>query len=215
MIKRYLLTFLAFSLLVIGYLLTLLPLQTVRSDLATGTYIKALLIWGVLVALSFVPAVSRTIKKIWVFPGSGEPVPEKDLRAVLLAINTMNVPIRVTEKRKRMLVGWRYDDPQWCERMVAAGLSRIYELRLKFNAKTRTVTVVDRYRRVNFDLCPVRVKTGILALPRPLFLLKKGRGISTYRQMNPADFHFKPTEIKAPLTATILAHGWNVQFALF
>ncbi|HHL34697.1 MAG TPA: hypothetical protein ENJ30_10070 [Desulfobulbaceae bacterium] len=216
MIKRYLLTFGAFFLLVIGYLLTLLPLQVIRSDLSTATYGKALLAWGVLVALSFVPAVAMIIKKIWFFHGTGVPISEKELRAALLRVNGLKIPIRVTEKRKQLVVEWRYDDPDWCEHMVAAHVSRLYELHLRFNEATHTVRVTDRYRKVDFDLCPVRVKTGLLALPRPFFALtrRKSDTIEHYGDMAPFDFSYQPKEIKSPLLNSILARGWNVQFTL-
>ena len=215
MIKRYLLTLIALFLLVIGYLLTLLPLQIVRSHLSMATYGKALLIWGVLVALSFVPAVSIILKKIWFFHGKGTPLPAKELRAALLAINELNIPIRITNKRKQLVAHWRYDDRKWCEYMVAAHVSRLYELRLRFNEATHTVHVSDRYRKVNFDLCPVRVKTGLLALPRPCFgLQRKKYTIEHYGNMAPSEFSFRPAEIKSPLINSILARGWNVRFTL-
>jgi len=216
MIKRYLLTLGAFFLLVIGYLLTLLPLQIIRSELSTATYGKALLVWGILVALSFVPAVAMIIKKIWFFHGTGRPIPEKELHAALLRVNKLKIPIRVTEKRKQLIVEWRYDDPDWCEYMVAAHVSRLYELYLRFDDPTHTVRVTDRRRKVNFDLCPVRVKTGLLALPRPFFSLprRKKYTFENYSNMAPSDFSFTPGEIKAPLLNSILARGWNVQFTL-
>ncbi len=216
MIKRYLLTFGALFLLVIGFLLTLLPLQIVRADLNATTYGKALVVWGVLAVLFFVPAVAMMIKKIWIFHGTGTPLPEKELCAVLISVNALNIPVRVIEKRKQLVAGWRYDDPNWCKHLVAADISRLYELHLRFNEATHTVRVSDRYRRVNFDLCPVRVKTGLLALPRPFFALQRNKKmtIEQYADMAGSDFSFKPVEIKAPLLNSILVRGWDVQFTL-
>jgi len=216
MIKRYLLTFAGLCLLIIGYLLTLLPLQIIRDDLAAETYLKALLVWGLLVLFSLLPVIALLIKKIWFFHGTGRAVSGKQLRAILLAVNDMALPIRILQKGKRLIGQWRYDDSDWCEYMVAANVSTLYELRLKFEKNTNTVLVSDRFRRVNFDLCPVRVKTGLFALPRPLLGIKKNEklGIEQYKKMRPSDFQFKPSEIKSPLLNTILAHGWNVQFTL-
>jgi len=217
MIKRYLLTFAGLCLLIIAYLLTLLPLQIIRDDLAAATYIKALLVWGILILFSLLPVVSLLIKKIWFFRGTGRAVSEKQLRALLLAVNEMALPIRILQKGKRLIGQWRYDDPDWCEYMVAANVSTLYELRLKFRESTNTVLASDRSRRGNFDLCPVRVKTSLLAVPRPLFGIRRNEesGIKQHKKMRPSDFQFKPAEIKSPLLNTILAHGWNVQFTLF
>jgi hypothetical protein len=217
MIKRYLLTFGGLCLLVIGYLLTLLPLLIVRDDLSTATYFKAMMVWGLLVSFSFLPGVALLIKKIWFFHGSGQSVSEKQLCSILMAVNEMAVPIQIEQKGKRLLAKWRYDDPDWCEYMAAANVSTLYELRLKFQKSTNTVLVSDRFRRVNFDLCPVRVKTGLLAFPRPLLGIKRDNksGLKQYKKMGPSNFQFKPVELKSPLLNTILAHGWNVRFTLF
>lgn len=216
MIKRYFLTFGGFCLLAAIYLLTLLPLLMVRGDLANQTYIKALAVWGLLVLLSLGPALSLLLKKIWFFHGTGEPVSLKKLRASLMEVNEMHVPVRIEEKGKRLIAEWRYDDPSWCERMAEKNVTRLYELRLGFDENTRTVTLADRSRRVDLDLCPIRVKTGFLAVPRLFFAVKTGKnqGIEKYKEVAPSDFQFKPGEIKSPLVNTILAQGWNVRFAL-
>jgi len=216
MIKRYILTFGGFLLLAMIYLLTLIPLQMVRADLANPTYMKALIVWGALVLLSLGPALSLLIKKIWVFHGTGQAISIKKLQASLLAVNDMHVPLRIKKKRKRLVAGWRYDDPEWCERMAVENISRLYELRLQFNENTNTVTLSDYSRRVNFALCPIRIKTGLFAVPRLFFniKIKKKYQIDQYNKLLPIDYKFKADEIKSPLVNTILGRGWNVQFSL-
>lgn len=216
MIKRYLLTFMGFFILATGYLFTLLPLLMVRSGLSNQTYLEALAVWGVLVLLSLGPAVSFLLRKIWFFEGTEQSVSLEKLRSTLLEVNKMHGPVRVRKKGKRLIMEWRYDDPAWCERMAAENMSGLYELRLAFNENTRTVTLSDRSRRVDFSLCPIRVKTGFLAMPRLFFGIRpaKEQGLEQYAERRPYDFSFKPGEIKSPLVGTLLSLGWNVQFSL-
>ncbi len=217
MIKRYLLTLMGFFILATIYLFTLLPLLMVRGDLSSQTYMKSLTVWGLLVLLSLGPALSFLLKKIWFFHGTGTPVSLHELQSTLMKINEMHVPVRVREKGKRLRVEWRYDDPDWCEQMAEKKLSRLYELRLDFDENTRTVTLFDRSRTVDFDLCPIRVKAGFFAMPRLVFGTRRMReyGLEKYRERRPSDYLFKPGEIKSPLVGTLLSLGWNVQFGLF
>ncbi len=216
MIKRYLLTFMGFFTLATVYLFTLLPLLMVRSGLSNQIYLEALAVWGLLVLLSLGPALSLLLKKIWFFQGTGTPVSLKELRATLMKVNGMHAPVRVLDKGKRLIVEWRYDDSDWCELMAEKNITRLYELRLGFDANTRTVTLSDRSRKVDFDLCPIRVKTGFFAMPRLFFGIRSAEkyGVEQYRERRPSDFLFKPGEIKSPLVGTLLSLGWNVQFAL-
>jgi len=226
MIKRYLLTLFALLALVLGYCLTLLPLLVMRHEVATATSLKALLLWGFLALLSFPFFVSRLVKKIWFFQGSGEAVPEKQLRKALLVFNGENIPFTIHERGKRMRVQWRFEDPFWGEHLAATGIKRFYELHLSFAPDTRTVTVTDYNRRVDLDLCPIRVRPSFFALPRPCFQLKLSRKTKRSRDEESTaeiiqnissvqNFHFKPEDLKTPVVQLILKHGWNVRFALF
>ena len=198
------------------YLSTLLPLLLVRADLSTPTFLRSLTVWGLMALFSFGPALSFLIKKIWFFQGSGQAVSLHMLRDKLLAVNEMHCPVRVKEKGKRLIAEWRYDDPDWCERMAAESISRLYELRLVFDEHTNTVTFSDRLRKVDLSLCPIRVKTGFFSRPRLFFGIKIGedQGVEQYTMLRPVDFRFKPSEIKSPIVNTMLDQGWNVRFSL-
>lgn len=216
MIKRYTLTFCGFVLLALIYLLTLVPLLIARGDLTNATYMRALIAWGVLMLASLLPALSLLVQKIWFFHGHGRAVSEKKLRATLLGLNEKHIPLRIKKKGKRLMTEWRYDDPEWCERMAAENVTRLYELTFRFNENTNTVILSDRFRRVDFSLAPVRIKRGLFARPGLLFNIKnrKGTGVEQYTNMLPVDYRFRANEIKSPLANTILSLGWNVQISL-
>jgi len=217
MLKRYIQTGFFLFLLALLYGLGLLPVLLVRASLQTGQYLLALLSWAALVGLSLPFLLGIIIRRVWFFPGRGEPVLQDLLREKILAINDMEAPVRVKEKRHRLIVCWRHDDPAWCERMDRAGMKKTFELHLELDNATKTVTMTDRARKVDFDLCPVKVKTGFLALPRPCFRVATGPdwSVEAYRDRRDSEYRFQPWEIKSPVMGTILAGGWNVRFSLF
>ncbi len=216
MLKRYIQTALYLILLALLYGLGLLPVLLVRASLQTGQYLLALLSWLVLVAVSLPFLLGMIIRRVWFFAGSGEPVLMDLLEEKILAINDMDAPVRVKKKRHGLVVSWRHDDPAWCERMDRAGMKKTFELHLAFDNATKTVTLSDRARKVDFELCPVKVKTGLLSLPRPCFRVAVGPDwdVGAYRDRRDADYRFQPWEIKSPVMGTILNNGWNVRFSL-
>ena len=95
-------------------------------------------------------------------------------------------------------------------------MTRLYELWLRFDNNTKTVTMTDRARSLNWDLSPITVKTGRLSLPTPFYRVEIGPewGVENYNDTIPQDFSYTPDEIKAPILNTILKNGWNVRFSL-
>jgi hypothetical protein len=216
MIKRTLLSLLALLAVAGGYLFSLLPLLVARNGLAGGQFSLALLIWSLLVLVTLPPLLTALCRKIWFFPGLGEAIAPELLHALLMEVNTMNCPVRVRSKGKKMVVSWRLDDPSWCERIQLSGMKRAYELWLTFDSATRTVQMIDRRRKIRFVRCPDKVKQGLFTNPSPQFRVSYGPdwGLDNYRQALAADYSFQPGEIKSPLLSTILKNGWNVRFNL-
>jgi len=217
MVKHFLQSLGLVLLLLTGYGLTLLPLLFVHPHVEAHLFMGAMFIWFLLFALSLPFFLRIIIHRVWFFTGQGEPIVKDLLESMLLGVNDYNTPVIVRKKRSRLIITWRCSDPRWCELMAAAGLRKTYELTLYFNYNTRTVTMKDRVRRVNFDLCPIKVKIGFLASPR--FYCRVGTG-SEWRLMNfkniPADhYQFRPWELKSPVFNTIINNGWNVRFTLF
>jgi len=215
-IPRYALTVAGVLALVLFVLLALLPLQIVHAHLSDAAYLKGLLVWAILALLCFVPALSMLIRKIWFFPGRAAPVASSQLREQLLALNRQDLPVRIQESGRALVAQWRYDDPKWCELMDASGIRRMLEMRLIFDETTHTITIRDRFRRVNLELCPVKVRPSLLAVPGVVFSVPPAgtRDSGLFQIRLPVDYTFRPREMKAPLTALILAQGWNVRYTL-
>ena len=217
MLKRSFLTFFSLFLLLIAYLLSLLPLLVVQGKLDASTYLTVLCIWVALATLLFLPALGLVIKKIWFFRGTGVPATLEQLQERLLSLNAMSCPVQAICKRKKLILTWRYQEVQWCERFSDLGINRLYELHCRFDPATRTVLLADRMRTADFLICPQRVKIGFLRIPLPFLRVRPKRlgTIAQYATMAPSGYTFHPREIKAPVMGTILANGWNVRFSLF
>lgn len=217
MLKRYFHTVWHLLLLCLLYCVVLLPLQLVRSNLDNRQYWFSLAIWAVFVAVTFFPALAVIIKKVWFFSGKGEPILGKLLESMLLDVNNSSGPVQAIKKRKKLVVTWKYNDPQWCELFRHQGMKKIREMSLHFDNSTKTVTISDRQRSIRFISCPNKVRIGLLAVPRLNFGVQLGKewGVENYTNTGPEDYMFHPREMKSPVMGTILKNGWNVRFKLF
>jgi hypothetical protein len=112
---------------------------------------------------AFVPYLNWAIKRAFTFRGEGQPVPLGELRAQIEAINEFDAPVMVEERKGKLVATWKYVDARWLELFAKAGLSKSYELKMKFDEKRHTVTMVDRTteashraRSMTTLLCPRR-----------------------------------------------------------
>ncbi|MCL7488394.1 MAG: hypothetical protein M8357_09510 [Desulfobulbaceae bacterium] len=217
MLNRYIKTLAGVILYLLFCCLALVPVLAVRIHLENAHYAVAVTLWAFGAALFLVPALAIIIKKIWFFRGRGEPVTQAALEQILLGINDHDAPVHVKRQRKKIILTWRYQDRAWCELLEKKEMKKIYELRLGFDNNTKTVTMSDKYRSVDWSLSPIKVKTGWLVFSRPYFRVETGIawGVENYVDSTPEDYTFSPNEIKSPILNTILKNGWNVRFSLF
>jgi len=217
MVKRFLQTFSLFTLLFMGYGLTLVPLLLIRPHVQSRPFMGAMAVWLMLFVLSLPFLLRIIIKKVWFFAGKGEPIIFDLLQSMLLGINDFQTPVIVRKKRGRLIIGWRCDDPQWCERMALESIKKTYELKLNFDHSTRTVTMQDRVRNVDFALCPIKVTTGFFSFPGFYCRIHTCSewGLKNFEHTAADQYFFKPQEIKSPVFNTIINNGWNIRFTLF
>jgi len=217
MFKRYLLTLLALLLLPCLYALLLSPLLVLRNSFSSPHYAQILCFWGASALLLMLLIGNNLLKKIWVFHGADKLTLEKQLRQRLLEVNKLNCPVTAIEKRKKIIFTWRYKDIAWCGMLSRMGIGHLYELHCRIDADSRTVFLVDRIRRVDFLICPDRVKTGCKRICLPV--LRTGcdrlKNLAQYGALQPHDYDFVSREIKGPVLGTLLEQGWNVRFSLF
>ena len=217
MLKRYLRTLVWLSLTAAVTVLVLVGLLALRGMLSDEVVLMAICLWCTAVSLVLLPLLARLFATIWFFPGTGEATVEEQLRARLLAINDRPGPVRAVAGKKDIVVTWNYREAEWCELLSRLGQNSIYELRLRFDGTTRTVTMADRMRRAEFLFCPEGVKVGWPRIPLPLLRVRlaKAGSLEGFATAEAYEYTFHPREIKAPIMAAILAAGWNVRFSLF
>lgn len=211
MVKRYLATLLGLGGGLIAMVLALYLIIRLRNHLTGISLLLLLCCWPAVTLLVAGLILAWILRRFWRFPARQSPVSMEKLRQDLLAINALNGPIKVTARRKVLLVSYRYDDPRWCEQMEAAGIRLLYTLRLRLLGGTHRAILTDRFRRVDFALCPVQVKAGLIRWPWPVLGIRKQR--HHLEEMEALTFHFRAAEIKGLFTQALLDRGWEVVFS--
>ena len=214
---RYIKTFSGVILYMLLSFIALVPVLVSRLNIENIHYTIAVTIWGVGVCLFFFPALAIIIKKAWYFEGKKEPIALDQLKQILLEINTFNAPVSVQNLKKNIMITWRHHDQIWCELLEEAKLKKMYELWLHFDNSTKTVTMSDKYRSIDWTLSPIKLETGWFAYSKPYFKVATGKawGVENYKDSDSNDYNFSPNEIKSPVLNTIIKNGWNIRFNLF
>ncbi len=213
---RYIKTFFGILLYLLFSCLALLPVLAIRINIDSAHYAIAVTVWAVVMSLFFLPALAIIIKKVWFFEARGEAIDLERLENILFDINEFNAPVSVQKQRRKIIVTWRHQDQAWCELLEKNKTKKLYELWISFDNSTRTATMTDKYRTVDWSLSPIKLKTGWLALSKPYFRVETGLawGVENYVDAKPEDYNFSPDEIKSPVLNTIVKNGWNVRFSL-
>ncbi len=216
MLLRFAKTFGLLLLLPLGYVVTLLPLLLVWPHVQFQYLLPALIAWAALYLLPFPFFLAFILRRVWFFQGRGEPALQDLLEFMLLAVNDFTSPVQVRKKKNSIRLSWHCDDPDWCQRMLLAGLQKKYELHLEFSAATKTVIMRDRVRHVNLSRCPLKVTSGLMSAARFYCQVRTGSAwrLTFLEQTAPFDYRFHPQEIKSPVFNTIIENGWNVRFDL-
>lgn len=217
MLRRWCMSIGAVALLALILGLSLVPLGLVRTQVEPSLLLTLGCLWLALIPVVLLAVANQLVQRIWFFRGQGQPISLDQLRQRLLAINAIACPVAAVRKGKRLVITWRYGELQWCELFSRLGKPRLEELHCRFDADTRTVYLMDRYRKADFLICPDRVKTGRQRLPLPLLRARSKRlaAIENYANLAAHDYAFVLRELKSPVLGTILASGWHVRFTLF
>jgi len=166
-----------------------------------------------LIVLLFIPYLDRVAKRVFSFPGEGEPIPIAELRDLIESVNSfVDAPVIVQERehpltgQRALVVTWKYVDARWWEALSRAGLSQLYELHVKLDGERHRATLVDVLKSVDWRAGPgeVRLRGGYF------------RGIRENWELGTVyDDRFVSSEIKLPVMNSILRSGWNVRFGMW
>ncbi len=218
-IGRFLKVFGGILLYMVAWGVVLLPIALwARSAGDSGIAVIVLLSMVFLIVLCFVPFLQWLIGRVYFFSGHGDPVQEADLRREILSINDFDVPVMVREKRKTLIVSWKYVDAKWYGIISKSGLKQIYELHVKLNPRTRTARLIDVQKSVSWGVTPTtaRIWGGYTRGVDVSYRRGIAYGIKeNFRPGKAYDYRFTTSEIKDPVMNTILNSGWSIRFGMW
>jgi uncharacterized membrane protein YhaH (DUF805 family) len=172
----------------------------------------AVLVIFVVGIAAFFPYFDWAVKRVFRFSGEGTPVPEADLRAQIQVLNQFDIPVMVEERKGNLVATWKYVDAQWWEL-----LTKVYELHIKFDAPSHTVTLIDVTKSVSWRAGPgeVRLRGGLFRGVIWAYEIGKAWGIQeSFQPGKIYDYKFVPGEIKNPILNSILRAGWDARFGI-
>jgi hypothetical protein len=153
------------------------------------------------------------------------PVSEPELRQRLLAINTMDVPFRVVERKgKKLDVVWRLADAKWVGLMTANKVSRVEIMRLRLSDHDKSCRTVEISKAIKasadgttlqfaFSFSFFRgIVFGQWEYEKQFGLIYKD-GSLTFDTAY--EYKFSLDELKTPLVNIIVASGWSFKPVMF
>ena len=217
MAKRFL-TALGLILLYMVVLALILFLAiTIAGDDMTALMVVILV--GLVVSFgAFVPYLNWAIKRAFTFRGEGQPVSLEELRAQIQGINEFDAPVMVEERKRKLVATWKYVDARWLELFAKAGLTKSYELQMKFHEGRHTVTMVDRTKEATWRAGMGGVSVSGSTSQGVVMAYEVGKQWGIKENFAPGkiyDYKFVPSEIKLPILNSILRSGWDVQYGMW
>ena len=167
---------------------------------------------------AFVPYLNWAIKRAFHFRGEGQPVPLDTLRAQIQGINDFDAPVMIEERKDKLVATWKYVDASWLELFAKAGLTKSYELQMKFDEARHTVTMVDRTKQASWRAGMSGGSGSASASQGVVMAYEVGKqwGIKRSFELGKIyDYKFVPSEIKLPILNSILRSGWDVRYGMW
>jgi hypothetical protein len=217
MLKRFLTVF-GLMLLFMAVLAVVLLLVILLAGDNDTLILIAVLVMMVLAVVIMVPYLDQVAKRVFRFEGEGEPISEAELRAQIQAINQFDAPVMIEERKDKLVATWKYVDAHWWELLAKAGLTKVYELHIKFDKTQRLVTLIDVTKSVAWRAGPtsVRLRGGFFRGIMLAYEIGKQWGIKENFELGKVyDYKFVPQEIKMPIMNSILRSGWDVRFGIW
>lgn len=149
-------------------------------------------------------------------PSEGTPVLVKqDVVSKLMALNRDSSPFQVRQSDDPefdLIAEWKIVDAKWYEIFAKAGLKKVFQVRLKLDEGSNTVSSSDKEFQVSWT-------AGVpeLSVNTEMFVGKKtefsfGTAIGFTEELKPGviyNYKFSTNEIKDPIKEAVLAAGWS------
>jgi len=156
-------------------------------------------------------------------PAGVPPITLEEMRRRLLALNELDLPLRVRENTQGYLIAeWKLADSRWTGLLEKGGLSIAHHVKLNLDGHKRIARAIDFSRKVSWSA----------GVPNAAFSFSFFRGITfaEYGSGSACGLLFKDgswtvdhayrysyslAELKEPLVAAIVTGGWSYQPVAF
>jgi hypothetical protein len=204
------------------------PKASILTDIAhTNKYIWHIVVFVLVYAAIQFPIWNRVAS--WaaaVRPKAGiQAVSEPEVRQRLLAINTLDAPFRVVEKRgKKLDVVWRLADAKWVGLMTANKVSRVEIMRLRLSDRDKSCRAVEISKAIKasadgttlqfaFSFSFFRgIVFGQWEYEKQFGLIFRD-GSLTFDTAY--EYKFSLSELKNPIVNIIVSSGWSFKPVMF
>lgn len=184
-------------------------------EIIGGTVIVIAIAGFVIGLLPFMQWVSG---RVFSYPSDAPPITETELREKILAINETDSPYLVEERRQKLVVTWNYVDAEWWNILSKSGMSKIYELHIKFDEENHTATFIDVHKSIQWRAGPtdVKIRGGFSRGIDLTYQREVGYGWNEEGQFERVvDYEFRNSDLKNPLVNLFVENGWRVKFGLW
>jgi hypothetical protein len=155
-------------------------------------------------------------------PAAGTPVlTPQVVRDRLLGLNRKTAPYHLidgTGENVDLIAEWKIVDATWYEIFAKAGLSKVFKIYLKLDAKTHEVRTMDREYSLAWSAGVPQLSVAVSAFKGQMQSVEFGTAYAFTETLAPGqvyNYRFDTREIKKPIQEAVTACGWTYKGVAF
>ena len=155
-------------------------------------------------------------------PAAGTPVlPPQAVRDRLLSLNRPTAPYQLIDGSSEsvdLIAEWKIVDATWHEIFAKAGLSKVFKIYLKLDAKTNEVRSMDREYTVAWAAGVPNLSIAVSTFKGQTQSVQFGTAYAFTETLAPGQvykYRFDTREIKKPIQDAVTGCGWTYKGVAF
>lgn len=155
-------------------------------------------------------------------PAAGTPVlPPQAVRDRLLSLNRPTAPYQLIDGASEnvdLIAEWKIVDATWHEIFAKAGLSKVFKIYLKLDAKTNEVRSMDREYTVAWAAGVPNLSVAVSTFKGQTQSVQFGTAYAFTETLSPGQvykYRFDTREIKKPIQDAVTGCGWTYKGVAF
>ncbi len=155
-------------------------------------------------------------------PAAGTPVlPPQAVRDRLLSLNRPTAPYQLIDGSSEsvdLIAEWKIVDATWHEIFAKAGLSKVFKIYLKLDAKTNEVRSMDREYTVAWAAGVPNLSVAVSTFKGQTQSVQFGTAYAFTETLAPDQvykYRFDTREIKKPIQDAVTGCGWTYKGVAF